>query len=194
MADNNSIFCPKCKQKTQITKRESYVWPKDRDMVYEIAECNGCDFFLLVARYAGRIIAIWPKELPQVVDERIPEKIRVDFEEANACFAVDAFRAAATMTRRALQNICLDKGAKGGDLIDQIDYLLDKGVITKELSSWAHEVRTVGNDGAHPNELATVERDDARDILDLLEQFCRVLYIAPSIAAERRKAREKKEE
>lgn len=191
MADKNSILCPSCKTRTNLIQRIKYVWPEDSNTIFEISECNGCNTFFLVKRRGGTITGLWPKELPQIVDDRIPEHIREDFNEANLCFSVEANRAAAVMARRSLQNICLDKSAdKDKKLEQQIDELQEMGIITKDLQNWAHEVRHVGNDGAHPGKDEPVKREDAQDITELLTQFCNVLYIAPSIADERRKLRE----
>ena len=100
------------------------------------------------------------------------------------------------MSRRSLQSICLEKGAKEKDTLEiQIDWLFSQRVLTKDLQQWAHEVRYVGNNAAHPSkpsEDKSVVREDAQDILDLLEQFAQVLYVAPAIAGERKKAREEK--
>lgn len=197
MADQDSIYCPNCKKHTKFTGRVNYTPPRSNNFLYEIGECNACDFFLLIKRLNGLIVKIYPNPLPEPVDEKIPEAIRKDFEEANLCYSVNAYRAAAVMARRALQSICLDKGANEKDyLYQQIDWLFSQGIITKDLKDWAHEVRHVGNDGAHPKkpeEDTPVASEDAKDILDLLKQFSQVLYVAPSIAEERRKIREGKD-
>jgi Domain of unknown function (DUF4145) len=49
------------------------------------------------------------------------------------------------MCRRAMQQIASDKGAEGSRLIDQIDDLHAKGLITKSLHDAAHEIRHFGN-------------------------------------------------
>jgi hypothetical protein len=190
MADIHSILCPNCKKNTNLISRSSYAWPKAAYVAYEIGECNSCDYFMLIQRTRGLITRILPTPLPKSVDERIPEPIKTDFTEAYLCLSVGAYRGAAVMGRRALQNICLEKGAKeGASLQTQIDWLFSEGIITKELKDWAHEVRYVGNDAAHPNK-QLVTQNDAEDIINLLEQFADVLYIAPHIAAERRKIRQ----
>jgi len=92
-----------------------------------------------------------------------------------------------------LQLCCFEKGAPDATLQDQIDWLLKKQIITKDLNDWAHEVRLTGNDAAHPSKDITkdvpISRDDAEDILILLEKFIDVLYIAPALADERRQKR-----
>lgn len=193
MADQNSIFCPRCKQHTAIITRTSYKWPKDAHTVYEIAECNNCDFFVLVERYGKSIRKIYPSPLPKTVNEKTPEFLKKDLEEAYTCFSVNAYRATGVLARRALQLCCIDKGAPDKRLEEQINWLLDQQVITKELKDWAHEVRLTGGDAAHPPkkiiEDQRVEKDDAEDILTLLEKFIDVLYVAPKLAEERRQKR-----
>jgi len=92
------------------------------------------------------------------------------------------------MARRALQAACLDKGALGKRLIDQINDLASKGIITKDLKEWADVVRWVGNDAAHPT-AEEVTQNDADDVLKLAEQFLHVLYVAPAIAKEQKAKR-----
>lgn len=178
-----SIYCPYCHRYTALSNRGIY-------LNYWMGECNACHDVVLVNNYNG---TIYPHPLPKPVSEKIIEPIRKDFMEANLCFSVSAYRAAAVMARRALQSICLDKGAKeGDDLKKQIDWLFAQGVVTKDLKEWAHEVRLVGNDAAHPKKPEgnqPVSKEDAEDILQLLDQFCQVLYVAPAIAEERKKLR-----
>jgi len=193
MADQNSIYCPNCKQRTSILKRADYQWPKDGNIHYEIAECNCCDFFVLVRRRGSSVEKIYPDPLPKTVNIKTPDFLKRDLEEANLCFAVGAFRAAGVLARRALQLCCIEKGAPDKRLEEQIDWLLSQQIITKELKDWAHEVRLTGGDAAHPPkkivEDERVNTDDAEDILTLLEKFIDVLYIAPALAEERRQKR-----
>lgn len=193
MADKNSIYCPNCKKYTAIIARVSYQLPRDASIIYEIAECNSCDFFVLVKRLRGTIIKIYPDPLSKPLNKKTPDFLKKDLQEAYICFSVGAYRATAVLARRALQVCCIEKGAPDKVLKEQIDWLLDQQIITKDLKEWAHEVKTTGNDAAHPPKDITkdeiVTRDDAEDILNLLENFIDVLYIAPALAAERREKR-----
>ncbi len=185
-----SIYCPYCHKYTSLTIKASCGISTGR---WEIGECNSCHFVVLVHN-EGRG-GIYPNPLPKAIDNRIKEAIKKDYEEANLCFSVNAYRAASVMARRALQSICLDKGAKENDnLQDQIDWLFAQGIVTKDLKEWAHEVRFVGNNAAHPKKPENdqpISKEDAEDILQLLDQFCQVLYVAPAIAEERKKLRSK---
>lgn len=173
---------------------------------YEIAVCNGCNRHFLVKRSTNSndILEIHPHTLPHQVDKRIKAEIRSDIEEAYKCMSVGAYRAAATMARRALQKVCIDQGApkvkknKDGkdtrtQLWEQIDWLSDQRIVTSPMKDWAHEVRFVGNGGAHPEDIdddQAVTETDAVEILDLLEQITNVLYVTDSKYHERKSARE----
>jgi len=135
------------------------------------------------------ILKVYPAPLPKEVDDVIPDNIKSDIIEARICLSVNANRAAAVLARRALQVICIEKGSKKNKLVEQVDELFTKSIITDEIKKWAHEIRYVGNDAAHPND-TSVSRDDAEEVLELLDSMCDTLYIAPAKAENRRRARE----
>ncbi len=204
MANLDSIYCPACRQRTSVERRAQWAGPDG--FHYEIGECNSCQQRFLVKRNGTRaIVEIHPNALPRPIDDSIPSPIKEDMEEASKCLAAGAWRATVVMARRAIQNICLEKGAprtreittKEGDqttvnnsLVNQIDWLYDQRIITKDLKGWAHEIRTVGNEGAHPGEaedIHPVTQQDAIDVLDLADAFCGPLYIAAAIYSKRKK-------
>ena len=194
MADKNSIYCPKCKCHTNLIYRAGYEKPIDRNksIYFSVEECNNCEQHFLTIRMNskyGGLVRKYPNSLPKSINESIPQEIKTDFEEALLCYSVNAYRGAAALARRTVQLICLDKRAdKNKKLYQQIDELFKNGVITKDIQEWAHEVRFLGNDAAHPSK-DTVSKDDAKDILDLLESLCEFLYVAPAKAAEQKKKR-----
>jgi hypothetical protein len=116
------------------------------------------------------------------VSELIPESIRNDFKEALRCQGVSAYRATVVMCRRALQTSCHDLKAGGDKLIQQIEDLAAKGKITASLKDLAHQVRKIGNVGAHPDEdgLEDVIAADAEDIVEFMNQFFGHVYIMPA--------------
>ena len=193
MSDAYSVYCPKCEAHSNLTSRTEYVKHyKGLSINYSIEECNNCEqHFLVVTNVSdGQRIAIYPRTLPKKVNVLIPSHIMKDFEEALSCYSIGAYRGAAALARRTVQVICLDKGAsKSKKLQEQIDELFTSGVITKDIQEWAHEVRFLGNDAAHPTK-NEVSENDAKDILDLLDSLCEVLYITPAKAADRKKKRE----
>lgn len=194
-----SAYCPHCHQFTLITVVDANLelhGSIHARCVYRgrvpgrywwIGECHSCNGVVLVLNNG---ISIYPRSKPQPSDERIPEEIKYSLDEAKRCFTVEAYCATTVMSRRALQICCVERGANEDKrLVEQIDELLEMGIITKDIKDIAHTVRWIGNDGAHlnPNE---VTREDAEEILKLTEQIFYIVYIAPAMAKERMKKRE----
>jgi len=73
-----------------------------------------------------------------------------------------------------LETMCGENGAKGKDLAAHLQWLVDNGVIDKNLHDWATELRFLGNDAAH--ELDPIERQDAPDASELVDATLNYLY------------------
>ena len=131
----------------------------------------------------------YPKRTPKP-HESIPPQVADDYIEAIKCFDVGAWKASVVMCRRALQGSVIEKGAKKDKLVDQIDELYDQQIITKAIKDWAHEIRLTGNIGAHPDKdgLQDVTREDAKELIEFMEEYLNYVYIMPSkVAAKRAK-------
>lgn len=141
-------------------------------------------FFFGCVVQLGRVLndgdLTYPNSLPSSTDSNIPAPMHQDLVEAKQCYSVSAHRGCAVMARRSIQNACLDKGAKKGDLVSQINELQQQGIITNDLKEWATAIRWIGNDAAHPNK-DEVTQEDAQDVLHLAEQLLHVLYVAPAL-------------
>jgi Domain of unknown function (DUF4145) len=196
-----SINCPHCHKHTEvsaavfaneyspgITKRRFEIaWVKQSGERWWIGFCNSCKNPCLVLNEGE---TIYPYPLPDPTDPNIPQDLARDLDEAKMCFCVNCYRACAVMARRCIQNACLQKGVVAKDLVHQIAELESKGIITKEIKEWATVVRWVGNDAAHPGK-DDVKKEDAKDCLELAEQFLDVIFVTPAIAKARRTARGK---
>ena len=193
-----SIHCPFCRRHTSLEPAQAEIesgfqsfcanvaWQGERNDLWWIGVCNYCRKPVLVLNEGD---TVYPHELPAPTDERIPDAIRNDIDEAKSCLNVSAWRAAVVMARRAIQTAAIEKGAPAGSkLVDQINHLASNGIITQEIKNWADVVRWVGNDGAHPGGVA-VSQEDAEDILNLAEQLMNVIYVTPALAAARKQNR-----
>ncbi len=161
-------------------------------------ECDHCNNFLYVitSTYANshdnnmnKIKDYYPKNRPKV-DGIVPENVASVFLEAMVCFNVGAFRASAAMCRRALETSALERGAtKGKKLVEQINELCEKQAITKDIKDWCHQIRIIGNMGAHPDDdgLEIVSQTDADDLINFMEEYLNYVYIMPAKVAEKRK-------
>lgn len=98
------------------------------------------------------------------------DSVASDVREAIAAYNALAPRAAVVMIRRALERACLEKGAKGEKLWEQIRDLHKRaGLFDDAHVALATATRHFGNFGAHPNDdlLQDLTEDEARRALDL---------------------------
>lgn len=190
---STNINCPHCGVHVALmmapvqvsgagNQRISAIWKKGDGDMWWIGVCPSCwNGILAHEDQLGRGYTFYPAPLPSPTDERIPDEIRRDLDEAKRCYSVSAYRACAVMARRAMQAACMEQGAAKGNLVTQLHELAASGVITRSLKEWGDAVRWVGNDAAHPSG-EDVTQDDADAILPLAEQFMHVVYVAPAIA------------
>jgi len=179
------IVCPYCK----IGVESSVVAHAERSGVMRaVLACPNCmehcyaEFRGDTDRKTGK--AVWHvmhPVAPPIQSPAIPENVQRDYNEATACLAIGAYRASAAMCRRALESSAIERGASKARLVDQVDELLQKSVISPQLAEWAHEIRFWGNIGVHPDEdgLADVTPDDAGEIMQFTTEYLEHVYIMP---------------
>ena len=182
--------CPHCDFPSYFTMQAyTTVTLKDVVEIRSIVECQNCrEPILLVvtrcdSRSSYRYSAHYPSGKPnEIVSGEIPDGISADFKEALRCQFVNAYRATATMCRRALQSSCQDLGAVGDHLVHQIEDLAKQGKITAALHEMAHTVRLIGSAGAHPDKdgLEDVGLDDASDLIEFSREFYDHVYVMPA--------------
>ena len=97
------------------------------------------------------------------------------------------------MARAALQVALRDQGGCGKSLRGEIDDLAAKGVLPPHMKEWAHELRELGNESAHPDpEKGKSSPEDVRDVIEFLDFLLQYLYDLPHQIGEYRKRRQPK--
>lgn len=127
---------------------------------------------------------IYPRPTPQYQDQGVPDPIRRDFEEALQCFAAGHVFGAALVGRRVLQAAVRNSGGTGPNLKAEIDSLSQEK-LGPLLKAAAHEVRLVGNEAAHAEEISI---DDGDALLEFTRDVLEALYTLPFRIAARKKA------
>jgi hypothetical protein len=164
--------------------------------LYRCPNCGKPSLIVFGARDVGggskyHVRTQYPRYSPEKMND-VPVEIENDRYEAWKCYFGGCFKSSAIMARAALQRAVRVLKAKDGSLYNEIEDLKNKGVITKQLADFAHEVRITGNDMAHPEEMSTVDKKEIEESLDFLDGFLETVFILPAIAERRRKAREEK--
>jgi Domain of unknown function (DUF4145) len=146
------------------------------------AVCPNCQSpYFYVHDAEGHVIHDWPNEGERPSPSGVPSRIADDWREAHKDLGIQTWKSAATMARRAVQGVCINKGAAPAKLAAQIKELAANNTLHPVLVDWAHQVRLFGNDGAHPGDdaLADITEADAREAVAFLDQLLDWIYVMP---------------
>jgi len=141
------------------------------------ANITGCDIDG-EPEYEQDIVYI--KTLPEVDNivyiEHVPANINNSFYEAQKCFQTGCYMASAVMIRKTLEELCEDKKIKGKNLEQKINNLISANLIPEELGNDLHELRELGNDGAHI-ELKNFDKISNKEVKAAIEAVKSVLIM-----------------
>jgi hypothetical protein len=155
--------------------------------IWALYECSSCYSMVMAwgSEFGLPIIGVLPEH--SEVSSVIPELPRTYLQQAKDTIASPA--ACVLVANSAVNAMLKDRGIDEKKLYAGIDLALEKGLITADMASWAHEVRLDSNDPRHVDEdnpLPTV--DDASRIVELVEAFAHYLYVLPTMVSRGRDA------
>jgi hypothetical protein len=131
------------------------------------------------------IQGLWPSAPKPNLPEFIPDQVKNALIQAESNFAHKHNEAAAVMYRKSLElGLKAIDPALTGMLASRIKQLGDTGKLTSDLVSWAHEIRTLGNDGAHDEE--SMDRSQLESLRGLTEMVLKHLFTLPKMVEQRR--------
>jgi hypothetical protein len=139
---------------------------------YGIMKCNSCNKRFVAQVESDEWVAVYPIPTKRV-DLDIDEPMKGEFEEAQLCFAVGAYRACVCMCGTALEAVWHQQKASG--LLD----LKNKGVISHQLYERADEVRLWDNIAKHELVPNVVNQADAEQLLTYVEAILNAVYAEP---------------
>jgi len=175
----------------------------------ECTECSECNRFIIkltgrmhsgsTVPYAAVDRIVYPKATARApLSDDVPDPFKNDYTEACAVLA-DSAKASAALSRRCLQNLLREKASiKKGDLVDEIQQVIDSKQLRSDLSSSLNAVRQIGNFAAHPikskhtGEIVEVEPGEAEWSLDVLEDLFDFYFVRPGVTKKKKDALNKK--
>lgn len=205
---DTSLICPHCKVQSRFIDIGKSVFVHKKG-VWSILRCAGhtCNGpVLAIYEWTGGYLEepggvgiptlksmpakTYPEMVP-TVHESIPKDVAEDYKESLICYNAGAWKATVVLCRRAVQSSVVERGADvNNELWRQIDELASKEVITNDIKDWAHQIRYLGNDGAHPYDrglLTKVTKDDANEVLKFMDSYLKYVYEMPFEVAKRRR-------
>lgn len=195
------ITCPFCDETGNFTfahEAEKGHQTSGKILHFDTLQCDNCSSYVLVfwsgsstgsGIYSYKVLP-WPLRLTSYPDYW-PEPVGRAWLQAKRSLAGENWDAAALMARSSLQATLRDQGAGGQSLSADIDALAETGVLPPLMKDWAHEVRELGNESAHPGPgQPPTDPSDARDIVRFLDSCLRYLYDLPREIEQYRARRE----
>ena len=192
------IRCPHCRNRgafavlteqnkaTQYSKEtKELVAPGAKNYKHEtvhasIRHCPNpkCLGIVLIVEIGNEVEAVHPPELVDFNDENLPENIRKTLTEAVQCHGAGAYRAAAIMVRRLLEEICEANEAAGENLHERLKSLKTKVVLPEPLFDAMTALKALGNDATHVKARAYDEigKAEAEDSIELAKEIVKSLY------------------
>ncbi len=149
-------------------------------------------FFVVLQSYptvngdiAWQCLSVLPRPNPLLIfktPDGFPPELKGDYQEAFSCLRNGEFKASACMSRRVLGIACELLGATVGiRLVDQIKELADAKKVQEPFDRMAHQIRILGNWGAHKqaDDLKDITQAEAQQVYDFAYEFINIHFIVP---------------
>jgi Domain of unknown function (DUF4145) len=155
--------------------------------IFDVLKCPSCKKIMFTSAHYHEAF-----EYPEDFERKIlypanetlpfglPDHIRKAYEAAIAIRSIDA-NAYGVMVGRVLEQICIDRSAKGSSLYDKIADLAKTGEIPDNLVAVADSLRTLRNVGAHAG-LGELTASEVPIVSSLARAILEYVYSAPHLA------------
>lgn len=110
--------------------------------------CHG-PLFVIYSSAEDKIVQKYPLDNVTFNEENLPTKVRNALQEVLVCHSIGCYMAAAIMIRKTIEEMCVERGAVGSNLLNKLNDISNKIMIPKELIEGMNELRLLGNDAAH---------------------------------------------
>ena len=199
-SNKEDLHCPWCGTVVNVSWDEKNL--KVPCWSFKVASCPSCKEILIKLKIPVRPVFsdvaasfvtgdrefdeffIYPKNpIRRQFAKPIPDELSKDYQEA-ATILNDSPNASAALSRRCLDHLLQRKaGGTGKNLSDDIDKVLQSGVLPPNLSERIDAIRQIGKFGAHPlkstntGQIIDVEPDEAEWSLDILKDLLEFYYV-----------------
>lgn len=170
-----------------VTHHEEKKHPQRRKTLnYDTCRCSNCGNLTMVfwaESNSGGLSSYravpWPLKV-QKHPEHWPADVGRYWLQAKRSIESKSYDAAALTARSALQIALRKHHAKGNNLNQEIDDLANQGLLPPIMKEWAHAVRLVGNDSAHPKpDENAPSPQDVKELVRFLDFLLEYLYDLP---------------
>ncbi len=144
--------CPGCRDRVTLDSLGqdlSIPTADQRSTIFGHRRCPNCYAHVFVVYENRELVVSYPAETIDFDASDVPDPVREAMEEAIECCAHQCFVAGAIMVRKTLEEICRDRGAKGGNLKEKIAGLRSRITLPEAMFDALDNLRLLGNDATH---------------------------------------------
>lgn len=152
---------------------QAITMPESDQPTYGIMACQSCQKHFVAKEEADGWLAVYPLQHRPMANE-IPEPIKSEFEEANLCFAIGAYKACLAICMVALESLWRHQNASG------LNDLKAKEVISSRLFDRATEIRLWAGLVKHEFIHEMVTKEETEELLTYLEEILHDVYVQPA--------------
>lgn len=135
------------------------------------------------------VIKIWPKVQDPAAPNHVPPPIGRAFAQAENAAARKDYELAGMGYRRTLElavkDCSSDLEVAPRNLYEKLESLSKTGALTRQMTEWAHIVRTIGNGSAHDQ--GEPSSNDIEDLAAFTRVFLEYVYTLPEKVRQRSK-------
>ena len=126
-----------------------------------------------ITEHGFSLVDSWPKPPAPSIPEHLPEPVAKAFLQAENNFPKPGHEeAAGSMYRRSLEvGLSIKYPEMKGTLAANIKQLVAERVLTEDIGQWANNIRLVGNDAAHADEVTREDLTMARGFADAVLKY-----------------------
>ena len=149
---------------------------------WRIYSCKRCGGVVIAWAYVidGEIRGTIPDT--EKIDSNLPSKVKAYLQQAiDSTFAPSG---SVMLCASSVDAMLKEKGYLTGSLYSRINKASEDGLLTKEMATWAHQVRLEANDQRHSDEEAQLPTvDDAKKAIEFTKTLSEFLFVLPAKVA-----------
>lgn len=183
----DEITCPFCSEHGKFSTEfhAEKKQPKGAKVLnFDTLKCGNCASFVQVFWSASNERHDFRAQPWSLSFDKAPDHYPADVArywlQAKKSLVACNYDAASLMARSAVQLALRAHEAKGATVLDAIDDVASKGVIPPVLQAWAHDVRELGEEAAHPRTAQSPSAaQDAAEVVNFSDFMFEYLYLFP---------------
>ena len=152
-----------------------------------LLECPVCKAVSLYLKVGGDYMTddqgqlIYDETIVYPVEKRfknVPPHILKSYQAAVKTAKVD-LEVSLIAIRAVLEKICKEKAAKGRNLREKLEYMVDHNIFPKTLDNCGYIIREMGNSGAHGDDNKLLRAKDIEELIGFIETIMYYIYELP---------------